>query len=67
VLLYSQFGDKNVININQLGLDWKIRYGAIVDNVVTYMYVYAISAATATTTTKVIAIINLLLLLLLLL
>jgi len=39
LLLYSEFGDKNllILIINQLGLNWKIRHGAIVDNVVTYV------------------------------
>jgi len=30
--------DKNLIISNYLGLKWKIRHGAIVENVVAYVY-----------------------------
>ena len=42
VLLYIQTSDKNLIIINEfineLGLKWKIRHGAIVENGVAYVY-----------------------------
>jgi len=38
VLLYSQFGDLKLIIINSLRLNWNIRHGAIVDNVVACVY-----------------------------
>jgi len=38
VLLYSHFRDSKLIITNSLGLNLKIRHGAIADNVVTYVY-----------------------------